>query len=108
MGSTTTRGTLTLFKDIFEADQSTPETEEIKGRAQLQKRNECLVDRYYHKGKFTDKRYSKILEELSEEFFLSQITVAELLEDNFGMLQTLKAEQPQKSHFIKKWPHLVW
>jgi hypothetical protein len=101
------RGTLTIFKDVFETPPIKKE-ENGTGRDLLKQRNECLVDRYYFYGKFTDKRYSKILEHLSQEFFLAQITIADLLQDNFEMIDKLRHEQPQKNYFTKKWPHLVW
>lgn len=71
-------------------------------------RNECLVARYYFYGKFTDKRYSKILEDLSREFFLSTVTIPEVLDENFESLNELRNQQPTESFFKKKWPHLVW
>jgi len=104
------RGSLTLFRDVFE-----PETAELQvsksGRsAELHsKRNECLVDRYYFYGKYTEKRYMAILSALREEFFLSsEITLPRLISDNYGHLAELKALQPPVAYFKKKWPHLVW
>jgi hypothetical protein len=72
-------------------------------------RNDCLIDRYYYYGKFTDKRYDAILNHLQQEFFINATyTIPELLNDNFELLDKLKASKPGKDYFKKKWPHLVW
>jgi hypothetical protein len=103
------RGSRTLFADIFEND--TPKAaSQRKGRsADLHaRRNECLVDRHYYYGKYYDKRYSAIVEILSKEFFLSQITIIEAMADNYGHFARLRKEEPPIKHFKEKWPHLAW
>lgn len=103
------RGTLTLFQDIFVTESQRP-SHLRKGRSEYQnsRRNECLTDRYYFRARFTEKRYDVILKTLSDEFFLSEVTIPEIIDANYSQLQRLKKEQPGKSVFIKKWPHLVW
>lgn len=101
------RGSLSLFKDFDVAPQ--PTNEERKERIYHAKKCEALVDRFFYYGKFTDKKYSSILNALSEEFFLSNITIVELIEDNDELMQELKKSPPEnKNFFAKKWPHLVW
>jgi len=102
------RGSLSLFADVFE--KPAPEASRKKGRsAELNaRRNECLVDRYFFYGKYTDKRYSNIIEILSQEFFLSTVTIPEVISENVALLAKLKKEQPSKSFFSKKWTHLNW
>jgi hypothetical protein len=102
------RGSRTIFKDVFE-NRPTP-VEKRKGRSPMfhQQRNEVLVARFYYYGKFTEKRYEGILDSLSFEFHLSPVTIPELISDNMEQLASLKAKQPPKSYFSKKWPYLVW
>lgn len=108
------RGSQTLFLDIFEDNTSkrneTEEVERRKGRSAVlhSKRNECLVERYFFKGKFSGKRYNIIIDELSNEFFISPITVPEVLNENRALLIALKQKNPDKSYFQKKWQHLIW
>lgn len=103
------RGTLTLFKDIFVEETERPNRLR-KGRseAHIARRNECLIDRYYFHAKTTEKRYDVVLKTLSEEFFLSEITIPEIIDDCYDQLSHLKKNPPVKSYFMKKWPHLVW
>jgi hypothetical protein len=101
------RGSNTLFSDIFIDEK--PVEKQAKGRsANLNdKRNELLINRYYYYGlqKF---RYDFILDKLSEEFFLSVVTIPKVIDENYLILHNLKKEQPSKQLLQKKWPHLVW
>jgi hypothetical protein len=103
------RGANTLFKNVFQKQKSEV-TKKRKGRSpELHAlRNECLVDRYYYYGKFSDKRYTIIIETLSHEFFISPITIPELLSKNYSKIDKLKKQLPAKTYFVKKWPHLRW
>ncbi len=102
------RGSNTLFADIFEAPVEG--VTQRKGRsADLHaRRKECLVDRYFYYGKLTEKRYPLILEKLSVEFFLSTVTIPEIIDGNYSQLVELKKAAPDSNYFKKKWPHLVW
>lgn len=107
------RGTLKLFKDIFTDEEENQERIEetiSKGRSKTlnSKRNECLLDRYFFYGKYSGKRYDLILEMLSTEFFLSEVTIPKIVDENLDKLIELKKEKPEKSFFQNKWPHLVW
>jgi hypothetical protein len=106
----TPRGILTLFNDIYAPEQDDNATRARKGRSEhhISLRNECLVDRYYFHAKFSEKRYDIILKILSTEFFLSEVTIPEIIGENTTQLHNLKKDQPKKQLFIKKWPHLVW
>lgn len=97
-----------LFENLF--DEPTPDVQTRRGRSEklIALRNDALTDRYYYYGKFTDKRYEVILDLLSNEFFISGVTISEVIGDNSNKLSELKAQAPTKEHFKKKWPHLVW
>jgi len=105
------RGQQVLFSEFFtEASEAPVLTIQRKGRSEqlYGMRNEALLDRYYYYGKFTDKRYESILDQLSEEFYLSPYTIQERINENFSKLDELKAHQPTKEYFKKKYPHLIW
>jgi hypothetical protein len=106
----TQRGTITLFKNIFSEELPARLEKQKKGRSDVlnAKRNECLIDRYFFYGRFTEKRYEKILETLSNEFFLSSVTIPKIVDENLDKLIELKKLKPEKSFFQNKWPHLVW
>lgn len=104
------RGQQALFENFFEQPQDVVTTTTRRGRSEelIAARNEALVDRYYFYGKFTDKRYDAILEDLEKEFFIAQFTIQERINENFAKLSELKAHAPTKDYFKKKYPHLVW
>lgn len=81
-----------------------------KGRSELlnNRRDECMLERFFFYGKFTDKRYESIVNILSSEFFLSQIRISKVIEANSKFLTALKNEKTPKNYFTKKWPHLNW
>jgi hypothetical protein len=105
------RGINTLFTDIFE-QSTTPSSKSTKGRNNLlhKARNEALVSRYFYYGNFFDRKYSYefIIKKIATEFYLSPVTVPEIIEANYNLLVTLKKEQPALKYFKEKWPHLVW
>jgi hypothetical protein len=105
------RGSLTLFANVFNEEvPSEVLSKPRKGRSSElhSQRNDCLIDRYYFYGKYTEKRYLAILEDLSHEFFISTVTIPELITENYELLLALKEKKPSKQYFLKKWPHLVW
>jgi hypothetical protein len=74
----------------------------------MEKRNECLVARYYYYGSHSEKRYDIILQQLSDEFFLSTSTIQDLVQSNMKYLHELKDKEPRRAYFESNWPHLVW
>jgi hypothetical protein len=103
------RGSLVLFSNLFEQPVSTTQGRKKGRSSELHaKRNECLVDRYFYYLKFAEARYDIALQRLSEEFFISPFTIPDILNDNITMLRDLKKNNPSKSWFKSKWPHLNW
>lgn len=95
------------FKIVFENND---EVNAGKGRSskQLARRNECLADRYFYYGHFTDKRYDAIIALLSNEFFLSTATIPAIIQQHMEQLQMLKKKKPGIYYFQCKWPHMKW
>lgn len=87
-----------------------------KGRSEVlhEKRNELLFARYSFYGVFTKWRYEVVIEVLSEEFFLSPVTIPEILDDNRRAIEKAKKELKElhKSQAVKRlsqrWPHIEW
>lgn len=100
----------TLFNDFFTEPQT--ELRMVKGRSEKlnNRRNELLLNRYYFYGKFFDNKlsYTFIIGKVADEFFLSPVTVPQIVEDNLEVLAQIKKSQPALKTFKDKWPHLVW
>lgn len=100
---------LLLFNDLIE--KAIPE-KQIKGRNKtlIEKRNECLLDRLFFFKKIFPTDYEFVLGRLSDEFFLSEVTIPQVIEkaDCQLYLRTLKLEPPTKEILMDKWPHFIW
>jgi hypothetical protein len=104
------RGATTLFAGIFYDEAPVVTMKPRKGRSDELNalRNECLVSRYYYTGRESKRAYTLLIREIAEQFFISPVTVSEVIQDNYSLLIGLKKENPGKAYFMKKWPHLVW
>lgn len=104
------RGSNTLFSDIFIDDNPPVKTGKGRSVALHDARNEALISRYYYYGKFFDNKlkYDWIINTVAKEFWLSPVTVPEIIDDNFAVLANLKKQQPALKFFKEKYPHLVW
>lgn len=102
------RGTVKIYKNIF--NEIDPKRRVSRGRSRnlLMERNKCLIARYYFYGHFCQNGYGDIIERLSHEFYLSTVTITELITENMDVLDKLKDEQPELRFFKERWPHLKW
>ena len=96
------------FKTIFSGEQPGKGQRRGRNNELLEKRNACLLARYYYYGHFTEKRYDAIIQHLSTEFFLSPVTIQDLVQDHVNYLHELKQLNPRRAYFESQWPHLVW
>jgi len=106
------RGQHLLFNDIFTTTTSIAEKKPGKGRNTdlIAARNECLVYRYYYYATFFKHQlmYEYIIQKVAAEFWLSPVTVPEIIEDNFTTLAHVKKEQPTLKVLAQKFPHICW
>jgi hypothetical protein len=102
--------TLLLFCIDKPSEAADSSARRKKGRSEIlnKKRNECLAARFFFYLNFTDRRYDKIIADLSKEFFLSAATIPDVLTDNAVLLNELRINKPDKKYFVSNWPHLNW
>jgi len=74
----------------------------------LAKRNIALFHRYYYYARVYKVSYERILLILQEDFFLSPLTIADLLSENFKTIQEINKSQPSKETLKKKFPAFNW
>lgn len=100
------RGANVLFAETFQIPVA---EKQRKGRSESMhaQRNACLIDRFVFYGK-TGIRYELIVRTLSREFFLSEVTIPEIIDDNYALLQESRKAGLDKHDLKKKWPHLDW
>ncbi|HXS35238.1 MAG TPA: hypothetical protein VN721_00945 [Flavipsychrobacter sp.] len=74
----------------------------------IEKRNECLIARYYYYRNFTDKRYEVIIDLLVDEFWLTRLTLPQVISKYTVELRKLTDLRPERAYFMNKWPHMKW
>lgn len=99
-----------LFKNLFDDLEPLPECIRSKGRNADHdaRRNEALIARYYYLGRYTGNRYSIIMRQLSDEFYLSERRIQDIMQQQSEILHKLRQEQPAPAWFNHQFPHLVW
>lgn len=101
------RGSNTLFSDIFPVN---PPEKQRRGRSETcdQQRNLCLISAYYYIGVSSGYRYEILIRIISQQFWLSEITVSNILQLNHHLLVKVRNEKPTKKELKEKWPWLSW
>ena len=74
----------------------------------IDKRNDCLIARYYYYASVRNKCYEDTLRQIVSEFFLSPATIANIVQEHAEQLYYLKQKGPVLYYFQNRWPHLKW
>lgn len=100
------KGHQTLFNDIIEESP----LRVVKGRSERldNLRNQCLVERYLYMMETTGWRYDLMLKLISTDFFLSERTVINILDENYDIVSTVRKKIPGKKELERKWPQFSW
>ncbi len=113
----TLRGSQVSFKHVFynEPAPVIPITRNNgRNKEQHERRNDCLLDRYYFICRNTGKFFDAVVKIVADEFFITEFHASKVILQNNEKLVVLKQqwknEAPEKMQkvFMKKWPHLVW
>ena len=81
-----------------------------KGRSKklLAKRNELLLSRFYYYGHYKHLLLPEIIKQLETEFFLAPDTIANVVQENAALIQSLRERGLLLYSFRAKWPYLRW
>ena len=101
---------LTLFKELIAVEEQETDDGLRKGRSRdlIALRNDALFARYYYYVTFTDKRLEVIYEVLTNEFYLAEKTITDIVTDNAGEIRKLRNNNTTKDALKKQYPHWVW
>ncbi|MBN8668756.1 MAG: hypothetical protein J0M30_14760 [Chitinophagales bacterium] len=102
------RGSRTLFNDIFIESPSVIADGSGRNSELHERRNECMIDRYWFIGHSTGWSYPVVLKAVATEFFLTERRVYDVLQNDREMLLNVRAIKPSREQLEKKWPHLNW
>lgn len=95
-----------LFSDIL------PELTKQEGKGRSPdlnaRRDELILYRYFFYGANTPYRYDLIISTLSEEFFLSERRIQDIISTHAILLRQLRQKPPVLTQLKEKYPHLIW
>lgn len=99
-----------IFHSLFAEHLPQPIKQEGKGRNDLMnaRRNELLVHRYLYYGIKMPYAHGLVIKTLSEEFFLCERRITDIIGEMQTLLRALRHEMPSSNELRKRWPHLVW
>lgn len=72
------------------------------------KRNDCMLYRYYYYSKLMKRRYSDIITLLSNDFFISERTIIDIVSQNSTKLKEIFSESLNDKNLQQKFNHLNW
>lgn len=102
------RGSRTLFTEIF-ADAPSLVTEGMGRNSDLlDRRNECLIDRYVYYYYATGWNYPILLKAIATDFFLTERRVTDVLQICRVSLSKARSKKATKAELEKKWPQMSW
>jgi hypothetical protein len=101
------RNYTSLFPEIV---TELPQAAERKGRSDelIQKRNDCLIARYYYYSRMIGYQYPTCLDKLEAEFFLTERTIQDIIQKNMDFLRHINKSKPDFKFFREKYKHLQW
>ncbi len=101
------RGSQFIFNDVFSV---TKEEKHRKGRSDSLnlKRNECLIYRYCFFAQNSGLRYELLIKIVSQDFWLSETTVRNVIAQHHSLLITAKKAKESKISLKKRWPQMSW
>jgi len=99
----------TLFNELTTNDEK-PTSLGLRGRNKvlISIRNECLLYRYYYYARLVKSNFPDTLKCLSEEFFLSERTIVDILSNEGVKLKRITDEKMSIKKLIEKFNHLKW
>lgn len=102
------RGQYSLFTSVFPSAIETNPDNQGRRNVLLDKRDECLVYRYYYYGEIKRKRYDDCLSDLEKEFFITAGVIAQRLQINIILLKKVTGQKANLINLKRKYPHFNW
>lgn len=100
---------LTLWKEEQQPDEAQEKDKSIGRNPELiAKRNDHLLYRNFYYMAYGDKRWEVIRKLLSDEFYLSETTVFEIVMDNAARKRQIIKEKPSVQKLRELYPAMKW
>jgi predicted transcriptional regulator len=101
-----------IYLSLFDNEKLQPApVVERRGRSEMlvQRRNELLLHRHFFYYKIKRVQYHIGLQALEQEFFLTERTIVDIVQNDNVVLKTLKSINPDDAKYFKrKFPFMNW
>lgn len=104
------RGQQSIFADILPPIRKEKQAGIGRSKTLISNRNTKLIYRYYYYTQLQPRRldYSFIINEIANEFDLSDFRLIIIMQENHAELKQVFAAKPQKKDLEKMYPYLCW
>ena len=102
------RGEQVIFKNTDINDCEAKQIKKGRNSSLLKERNRALIYRYYYYKNNSSLRYEAIIMKLRVEFYLSEITIVEIITSNVEVLLEVQKSNPSVSLLKKQFQHFNW
>ena len=102
------RGEQVIFKNTIIEECKAKQTKKGRDSTLIKERNRALINRYYYYKNSSSLRYEAILSKLRGEFYLSQVTIVEIITSNVEVLLEVQKSNPSVSLLKKQFQHFNW
>lgn len=97
-----------LHTDLFVKPASPEQVKKGRSERLIEKRNECLIARYYYYTVYRGLEYENIIRRLVSEFFLSAKSVIHIINSNTDLVKSYRERELVLHFFQKHWPYMRW
>lgn len=101
-----------IYLSLFDNEKpSIAPKAERRGRSEIlvERRNELLLHRHFYYYKIKRVQYHIGLQALEQEFFLTERTIVDIVQNDNSILKNLKAINPDDAKYFKrKYPFMSW
>ena len=97
-----------IYNEVIKGEGLNTNARKGRNSNLVERRNECLLARYFYYGFYKNKCYEDIMRILVTEFFLSPNTIAGIVQNNEELLKAVKQRARVSYYFQNRWPHLKW
>lgn len=102
------RGQQSLFDNVFPSSVASNPDNQGRRNTLIDKRDECLVYRYYFHAEIKRKRYDDCLADLEKEFFITAGVITQRITLNLDLLKKVTDKKANLLSLKRKFPHWNW
>ena len=97
-----------IFNELTHNDDTAARIQRGRKSELIDKRNQCLIARYYYHGCMKKKCYEDTVNALVAEFFITPERIVNIIQENGPLLKAMKEDTPTAYSLQTYWPAWRW